>query len=303
MESKRVAGSDAESVAPVAAAAAAATSSAISDGGASAGATSDSLDAAAPAASASEAASAASESRASASTAASTDAIAALPAACHGIHPSWASVVAREASKPYFRQLLAFVGEQRRTRTVFPPEQDVFAALALTGLDNIKVVIVGQDPYHGPGQAHGLAFSVRPGVKIPPSLRNMYTELASDVGCTKPNHGDLRKWAQQGVLLINTVLTVRSGEAHSHKNRGWERFTSAVLAAVGARPDVVFLLWGKPAQAAGGAAASGLGKLKLVCAHPSPLSASRGFFGCKHFSKANEWLRARGKTPIDWQID
>lgn len=178
----------------------------------------------------------------------------------------------------------------------------MFAALKLTSLSDVKVVILGQDPYHGAGQAHGLAFSVRPGVKIPPSLRNMYKEIASDLGHTPPRHGDLRKWARQGVMLLNTVLTVRSAEAHSHKKQGWERFTTAILSAIGRQSGVVFLLWGKPAQAAGAAAASSAGNLKLMCAHPSPLSASRGYFGCKHFSKANDWLEAQGKTPVDWEL-
>ncbi len=218
------------------------------------------------------------------------------------VHPSWRKVVAAEARKPYFARLMAFVQQKRNSCRVFPPEERVFEALRLTPLSELRVVIVGQDPYHGPGQAHGLAFSVRPGVKIPPSLRNMYKELKTDCGIEPAAHGTLTSWARQGVLLLNTVLTVESGAAHSHKKRGWEEFTQAILAAAGKRPGVVFLLWGKPAQTAAKAASSRPGHHVLASPHPSPLSASRGFFGCRHFSKTNAFLRSRGQPEIRWQL-
>jgi uracil-DNA glycosylase len=224
----------------------------------------------------------------------------------HGIdvHPSWASVVAAEARKPYFSKLMDFVAAERGRTTVYPEEGDVFTALKLTPLDGVKVVIVGQDPYHGPGQAHGLAFSVRKGVSIPPSLRNIYKELQTDCGCSIPSHGQLSKWASQGVLLLNTVLTVERAKAHSHKGMGWESFTAAILRAVASRHDVAFLLWGKPAEtAAKSAVPLRKGHCVLKSVHPSPLSAHRGFMGCRHFSKANHWLAEHGQEQIDWQID
>jgi uracil-DNA glycosylase len=202
--------------------------------------------------------------------------------------------------QPYFRELERFLKEERRAHTVYPPEPDVFNALKLTPYDSVKVVILGQDPYHGAGQAHGLAFSVRPGVTPPPSLRNILKELHDDVGCPKPKNGFLEPWSRQGVLLLNAVLTVRAGEPNSHRGKGWERFTDAAIEAVSAKPDpVVFVLWGAPAQK----------KLALIDAtrhtvlkapHPSPLSAKTGFFGSRPFSKVNAALQAAGNDPIGW---
>jgi uracil-DNA glycosylase len=216
--------------------------------------------------------------------------------------PSWQAVVGDERQKPYFRELEQFVDEERREHTVFPPQDEVFTALKLTPYDQVRVFLLGQDPYHDDGQAHGLAFSVRPGVKPPPSLINIFKELHNDLGCKVPDNGYLVPWAEQGVLLLNAVLTVRAHAPTSHKNKGWEKFTDAVIRAVGEKEDpVVFLLWGGYAQK----------KVKLIdtgrhtiiqSAHPSPLSAKSGFFGSKPFSKVNEALRAAGKPPIDWQL-
>jgi uracil-DNA glycosylase len=201
------------------------------------------------------------------------------------------------------RSALAHVAKQRAAgKVIYPPDADIFNAFTFTKPDNLKVVILGQDPYHGENQAHGLCFSVRKGNKIPPSLRNIYKELASDIpDFEPPAHGDLTHWAKQGVLLLNTVLTVEQSQAHSHKNIGWEQFTDAVIATISAKfENVIFLLWGAPAQ----------NKAKLIdvqrhtilsTVHPSPLSAYRGFFGCKHFSKTNDLLKAIGKEAIDWQ--
>lgn len=215
---------------------------------------------------------------------------------------SWQAVVSDETEKPYFYKLRDFLEKERREHTVYPPEDEVFTALELTPYDETNVVILGQDPYHGPGQAHGLAFSVRPGVKPPPSLRNIFKELHADLGFRIPNNGYLVPWAEQGVLLLNTVLTVRAGEANSHKGKGWEKFTDAVIRKVGHRPEeVVFVLWGGNAGK----------KLELIdtdrhtivqSVHPSPLSARRGFFGSRPFSRINEALRKAGKPEIDWQI-
>jgi len=243
---------------------------------------------------------------ASASSAAPDAAAGAGPAAPlpYGIrvHPSWERMVRRESGKPYFAELMRFVQAERASKTVFPREDDVFAALLHTALDDVKVVVLGQDPYHGPGQAHGLSFSVRPGVKVPPSLRNMYKELASDMGIPPASHGTLTSWAAQGVLLLNTVLTVVSGKAHAHKKRGWETFTAAVLDEAAKRPSVVFMLWGKPAQSAGQRASSRPGHCRLLSPHPSPLSATRGFFGCRHFSQANTFLQGKGRGAIRWEL-
>ncbi|MBT2681833.1 uracil-DNA glycosylase [Bacillus sp. ISL-35] len=215
----------------------------------------------------------------------------------------WAPLLAEEFEKAYFLDLREFLMEEYQTKTVYPEKEDIFNALRYTDYDKVKVVILGQDPYHGPGQAHGLSFSVKPGVAIPPSLRNMFKELNDDIGCEIPNHGYLKKWADQGVLLLNTVLTVRKGEAHSHKGKGWETFTDKVITLLNGRQEpVIFILWGKPAQS----------KIKLIdeskhkiimSAHPSPLSARRGFFGSKPFSRVNEILREWGKQEIDWQIE
>lgn len=218
------------------------------------------------------------------------------------IPTSWQAVLAPEFSKPYMTKLESFLTTERKEHQVFPPEQDVFNALNYTPYDQVKVLIVGQDPYHDDGQAHGLAFSVRPGVKIPPSLVNMYKELQTDLGIPRSKTGYLKPWAEQGVLLLNTVLTVRAHQAASHKGQGWEHFTDAVIKAVSDKPDmVVFVLWGGHAQK----------KLSLIdtnrhtviqSAHPSPLSAAK-FFGSKPFSKINAALEAAGKTPIDWRVE
>ena len=211
----------------------------------------------------------------------------------------------REALKPefvkeYFVKLTEFVESERAAHQVFPPAEEVFDALNLTPLNELKVLILGQDPYHNDGQAHGLCFSVRRGVKIPPSLRNIYKELESDAGLTSPDHGYLESWARQGILMLNTVLTVRAHQANSHRKKGWENFTDRIIEVVNDLPNVAFVLWGKPAQI----------KINLIdnrhlivkSAHPSPLSARNGFFGSKPFSKINRYLAELGKSEIDWQI-
>jgi uracil-DNA glycosylase len=215
---------------------------------------------------------------------------------------SWRRELAEELTKPYFATLQEFLREERQKHTVYPPENEVFTALKLTPYQQVKVFLLGQDPYHGPNQAHGLAFSVRPGVRPPPSLVNILLELRNDVGCKIPNNGSLVPWAKQGVLLLNAVLTVRAGEPNSHKNKGWEKFTDAVIRHVNDKPEpVVFVLWGGYAQK----------KLKLIdtdrhaiipSAHPSPLSAKNGFFGSKPFSAVNQALRRNGQAEIDWQL-
>jgi uracil-DNA glycosylase len=218
------------------------------------------------------------------------------------IPDSWLSTLADETTKPYYQQLYRFVGEERRKYKVYPPGEDVFNALRYTSLERVRVVIIGQDPYHEENQAHGLAFSVRPGVAIPPSLVNIYKELHDDVQFRVPNHGCLIPWAEQGVLLLNAVLTVHAHQANSHQGKGWEYFTDAVLHAVNARDKrVVFLLWGSYAQRK----AEWIDVSRhtvLKAPHPSPLSADRGFFGCRHFSKTNAALQAAGLPPIDWQL-
>lgn len=215
----------------------------------------------------------------------------------------WLPVLQPEFNKEYYRNLYQKIKEEYNTRQIFPASEDIFNALHLTPLNQVKVVILGQDPYHEIGQAHGLCFSVKKGVDIPPSLVNIYKELHDDLGCTIPEHGYLVKWAEQGVLLLNTVLTVRAHQANSHKGLGWEQFTDAILAAVN-RQDrpVVYLLWGAPAQRKK-VMLTNPKHLVLEAPHPSPLSAYRGFFGCRHFSKTNEFLQANGCEPIDWQID
>ncbi|NUR61178.1 MAG: uracil-DNA glycosylase [Catenulispora sp.] len=217
------------------------------------------------------------------------------------IPASWAPVLAAETEQPYFADLEAFLKTERAEHQVFPPEKEVFAALDATPYEDVKVVLIGQDPYHDDGQAHGMCFSVRPGVRIPPSLRNMYKELETDLGVAPVKHGYLRAWADQGVLLLNTVLTVRAHEPASHKDRGWEKFTDAVIKDVSAREKpVVFVLWGAHAKK----------KAKLIDtsrhaivegAHPSPLSAKK-FFGSKPFSAVNEALVRFGQEPIDWRL-
>jgi len=215
---------------------------------------------------------------------------------------SWLIHLHAEMSKPYFQTLTQFVDEERQHHTVFPPQDEVFSALRLTPYDQVQVFLLGQDPYHDTNQAHGLAFSVRPGIKPPPSLVNIFKELHADVDVRIPNNGSLIPWAGQGVLLLNAVLTVRAHTPNSHKNRGWETFTDAVLRAVNEKRDpVVFVLWGGYAQK----------KLSLIdttrhtviqSAHPSPLSARSGFFGSRPFSAINSALQAAGKNPIDWQL-
>lgn len=219
------------------------------------------------------------------------------------IENEWLEYLKPEFSKPYYRELYNFVKEEYSTREIFPPSDKIFSALEHTSVKDVKVVIIGQDPYHEPGQAHGMSFSVLPGVKTPPSLQNMYKELNSELGCYIPNNGYLVKWADQGVLLLNAVLTVRSGAANSHKGKGWEQFTDAVIRAVNAQDrPVVYLLWGSNARAKK-ALINNPKHLVLETVHPSPLSAYNGFFGCGHFKKANEFLKENGLTPIDWQIE
>jgi len=214
----------------------------------------------------------------------------------------WAAELEQEFAKPYYLQLRTFLIEEYRTRMIYPDRYDIFNALHYTSLANTKVVILGQDPYHGPGQAHGLSFSVKEGVSTPPSLQNMFKELRDDVGCRIPNNGYLLKWAQQGVLLLNTVLTVRAHEANSHKGQGWETFTDRVIETINRKEEpVVFLLWGSHAQKKA-ERITNRKHLLIRSPHPSPLSAHRGFFGSKPFSQANQFLLEAGLQPIDWQI-
>jgi len=215
---------------------------------------------------------------------------------------NWKDFLDEEFQQPYFKELSAFLKEQYSTRTIYPQRTDVFNAFKYCGYDNTKVVIIGQDPYHQPGQAHGLCFSVRPDVAIPPSLINIFTELKNDLGLPIPNNGYLVPWAKQGVLLLNAVLTVEYNHPNSHKNKGWEIFVDHVMSELNqmSKP-LVFLLWGRNALEK----ASGITNpkhLKLSCPHPSPLSAYNGFFGCRHFSKANEFLIQNQETPIDWRL-
>ena len=212
--------------------------------------------------------------------------------------------VGEEFRKPYYKELYNFVKEEYSTRVIYPPADDIFNALHLTPLKEVKVVILGQDPYHNEHQAHGLSFSVLPDQReIPPSLQNIYKELHDDLGCYIPDNGYLEKWARQGVLMLNTVLTVRAHQANSHQGHGWEQFTDAILEAVNQedRP-IVYLLWGRPAQSKIPMLTNPK-HLILKAPHPSPLSAYRGFFGCRHFSQANAFLESHGAAPIDWQIE
>ncbi|MCR5215901.1 MAG: uracil-DNA glycosylase [Lachnospiraceae bacterium] len=220
-----------------------------------------------------------------------------------GITGAWEEALRPEFSKPYYANLFQRVKEEYSKYPVYPPADEIFNAFHFTPLEEVKVVIIGQDPYHEPGQAHGLCFSVKPDVKIPPSLVNIYKELHRDLGCTIPNHGCLTKWAKQGVLLLNTVLTVRAHEANSHKEIGWEEFTDAAIRVLNEvdRP-IVFMLWGAPAQKKARMLHNPK-HLVLKTSHPSPLSVYRGFDGCGHFSEANRFLESQGLTPIDWQID
>ena len=217
---------------------------------------------------------------------------------------NWTDVLGEEKQQAYFQQIMQFVQSERDAgKTVYPAQEDVFNAFKVTELDQIKVVILGQDPYHGSNQAHGLSFSVLPGIKTPPSLVNMYKELATDIeGFQIPQTGYLLPWAEQGVFLLNTVLTVEEGKAHSHAKCGWELFTDKVIAAINQYTDkVVFMLWGAHAQKKGQQIDRNK-HLVLTAPHPSPLSAHRGFFGCRHFSQANQYLQQNGKTPIDWNL-
>lgn len=219
------------------------------------------------------------------------------------IDNDWLPVLEPEFRKPYYAQLYRFVRQEYHEHVVYPPSEDIFNAFHFTPLHEVKVLILGQDPYHGEHQAHGLCFSVEKSQsEIPPSLVNIYKELHDDLGCEIPNHGCLTKWADQGVLLLNTVLTVRAHQANSHQGRGWEQFTDAVIRAVNEQDrPIVYLLWGRPAQSKIPMLTNPK-HLVLTAPHPSPLSAYRGFFGCRHFSKANEFLSEHGVEPIDWQI-
>lgn len=219
------------------------------------------------------------------------------------IQNDWLEPLSPEFKKPYYAKLYKTIKEEYGTRPIFPPADEIFTAFELTPLSDVKVVIIGQDPYHGDGQAHGLCFSVKPDVEIPPSLVNIYKELNSDLGCYIPNHGYLKKWAEQGVLLLNTVLTVRAHQANSHRGIGWEEFTDAAIHILNEQDrPIVYLLWGKPAQMKKNML-NNPKHLILEAPHPSPLSAYRGFFGCQHFSKTNQFLKENGLEPIDWQIE
>lgn len=218
------------------------------------------------------------------------------------LHNSWQNLLAEEFEKDYYKELHQFLAEEYQHHEVYPDVYHIYSALELTPYEKVKVVILGQDPYHGPHQATGLSFSVQPGVKIPPSLQNIYKELAADLGIPPAKHGYLKSWAEQGVLLLNTVLTVRAGMAYSHQGHGWEHLTDAIIQKLNERTEpIIFLLWGKSAQA----------KIPMIdttrhiilkAPHPSPLSAHRGFFGSRPFSKINELLTALGQTPIDWRL-
>lgn len=214
----------------------------------------------------------------------------------------WDSILADEFQKPYYKELRAFLKTEYSSRTIYPDMNDIFNALKASSFQNTRVVIIGQDPYHGPGQAHGMCFSVKRGVEPPPSLKNIFKELSADVGFKIPSHGELTAWAEQGVLLLNTVLTVREGNPNSHKGKGWEQFTDRVIAELNKKSSpVVFLLWGRDAKNKAKIINNPLHK-KLETVHPSPLSAYGGFFGCKHFSRCNEILISSGQKPINWQI-
>ncbi len=216
---------------------------------------------------------------------------------------SWRTHLSDDLSSPQIQALRAFLAAEKAAgKQIFPKEADWFRALELTPLDKVRIVILGQDPYHGEGQAHGLCFSVQPGVRPPPSLVNIYKELESDLAAPRPQHGFLESWAKQGVLLLNSVLTVEMGQAASHQRKGWEGFTDAIIRTVNAKAEpVVFLLWGAYAQKKA-AFVDGTRHLVLKAAHPSPLSAHNGFLGCRHFSKANAFLSAKGQAPIDWSL-
>lgn len=217
------------------------------------------------------------------------------------IHPSWKNILREEFEKPYFKELVGFVKEEYSKNTIYPPGKSIFRAFDLCPFEDVKVVILGQDPYHGAGQANGLCFSVNENVAFPPSLKNIYKEIEADLGVKMPESGNLDGWAKQGVLLLNATLTVRASQAGSHQKKGWEQFTDAVIQQVSdAKEKVVFILWGRYAQEKGKV----IDHVKhhvLTAPHPSPFSVHSGFFGCKHFSKANEYLKAVGKEPIKWE--
>ncbi len=216
---------------------------------------------------------------------------------------SWDTLLAKEFEKDYYKKLRAFLAKEYSQKQIFPDMYDIFNALKYTSYEDVKAVIIGQDPYHGPNQAHGLCFSVKKGIEPPPSLKNIYKELKSDIGFEAPAHGELIKWAKEGVLMLNTVLTVRSGEANSHKGMGWEIFTDKVIKLLNDREKpVVFILWGGNARRKKELIKNPIHKI-LESAHPSPLSAYNGFFGCKHFSKTNEILKTMGEEPIDWSLE
>ena len=219
------------------------------------------------------------------------------------IQNDWLAPLSPEFKKPYYANLYKKIREEYASTQIFPPSDEIFTAFELTPLAEVKVVIIGQDPYHGDGQAHGLCFSVKPDIETPPSLVNIYKELNSDLGCYIPNNGYLTEWAKQGVLMLNTVLTVRAHQANSHRGIGWEEFTDAAIRILNEQDrPIVYLLWGKPAQMKK-SMLNNPKHLILEAPHPSPLSAYRGFFGCQHFSKTNTFLKENGLTPIDWQIE
>ncbi|MCW8925503.1 MAG: uracil-DNA glycosylase [Xanthomonadales bacterium] len=219
------------------------------------------------------------------------------------LHESWLSRLQDEFDQDYMHELRNFLLTRKQHRAIiYPPGKQIFNALDSTPFDQVRVVILGQDPYHGPGQAHGLCFSVKPGVKVPPSLLNIYREIESDLGIAPPRHGYLQSWAEQGVLLLNAVLTVERGQAGSHQGKGWERFTDSIVQLLNEeREGLVFMLWGNYARQKG-AVINRNKHLVLNAPHPSPLSAHQGFFGCRHFSQANQYLESHGQTPIDWSV-
>lgn len=219
------------------------------------------------------------------------------------LNNNWQTIIGEEFEKPYYQAIRSYLKTAYQDETIFPDMNDIFNALHFTDYQDVKVVILGQDPYHGPNQAHGLSFSVKPGVDIPPSLKNIYKELVDDCGCYIPNNGYLEKWAKQGVLMLNAVLTVRAHEAASHRKLGWQNFTDQVIKVLNQRETpIVFMLWGNYAKSKS-EYITNPNHLILTSVHPSPLSASRGFFGSKPFSKTNAFLQAHGMTPIDWQIE
>ncbi len=214
----------------------------------------------------------------------------------------WDSLLKDEFEKEYYKRLRTILAKEYKTQTIYPDMYDIFNALRYTSYSDVKAVIIGQDPYHGEGQAHGLCFSVKRGVEAPPSLKNIFKEIQTELGIGQPNHGELTEWARQGVLLLNSVLTVRAGQANSHKNIGWEIFTDRIIELLDKREKpIVFMLWGANARKKAEIVKNPIHKI-LTCAHPSPLSAYNGFFGCGHFKECNDFLIEKGKKPIDWKI-